>query len=272
MINTIIKSLLLKRTKEQSWVVTKKHGFIWKLNLTKYLDEKIARGELWEEESIRLIYKLVKPGMHVLDVGANFGYFTLFLSRIVSQHGLVIAFEPTTEYSTRLEWHISKNKCENVKIERFGLSNISKRQRIYIGECSATLTWDNDSIPRFHETINLISLDEWWSNYTSEGNIDKLDFIKVDIDGHEQKFLDGAEMTIKKHMPLILIEFSQEASYSNGYFVWDLVDHLENLGYVLCNVQDGRPYINRKALLIDAGNFAYSANVLAISNNSIYEK
>lgn len=231
--------------------------------MDRYLDRQIAAGSVWEWKSVNLVRRLVKPGMHVLDVGANFGYFTLLFSHLVNRTGRVIAFEPTQEYLSRLKWHLRENRIENVHVEQMGLSDKNDDVEIAIGECSATLHWNADSVPRFKEQIKLMRLDDWRHVYLDDGHPDRLDFLKVDIDGHEPNFLIGAERTLRRHRPHILIEFSQEALFAAGHSSWHLADQLESMGYVLCSEEDGLPFQSRRALLKEAGNFAYSANVLA---------
>jgi FkbM family methyltransferase len=248
---------------QTGWVEVDRLGFHWRLSMDRYLDRKIVDGSVWELQSVKLIQDLVKPGMCVLDIGANFGYYTLQLARLVEPMGKVIAIEPTQEYASRLEWHLRENNVENVRLERVGFSDKVDEVEIAIGECSATLHWSADAILRLRERIKLVPLDYWWDTYVAEGGSDNLDFLKVDLDGHEMNFLIGAEQTLLRHRPLILIEFSQEALFTAGHYAWNLADRLESMGYILCREEDGQPFENRRALLIEAANFAYSANVLA---------
>ena len=245
------------------WTEVDHLGFRWRLCLDRYLDREITAGAVWESNSVKLIRDLVKPGMYILDVGANFGYFTLLLARLVSPSGRVIAIEPTREYMSRLEWHLRKNHIENVTVERIGLSDENKDVEIAIGECSATLHWCADNSPRLREKVKLMRLDDWLDSHSAGGHPDRLDFLKVDVDGHEPQFLVGAERTLRRHRPYILIEFCQEALFAAGYYAWDLADQLESLGYILCSEKDGQPFRNRRALLKEAGNFSHSTNVLA---------
>lgn len=245
------------------WVEVDRLGFRWRLCLDRYLDREIAAGCIWEARSLKLVQDLVHPGMCVVDVGANWGYYTLQLAHLVGAVGMVIAFEPTHEYSSRLEWHLRENNVHNVRLEHLGLSSRTEAVEIAIGECSATLHWCADSPPRMREEIRVVRMDEWWDDYVATGNPDRLDFLKVDVDGHEPNFLVGAERILRRHRPSMLIEFSQEALFAAGHQAWELADQLESMGYTLCSDEDGQPFQNRRALLRETANFAYSANVLA---------
>ena len=262
-----INLIHFKKNVPKSGIITIKHlGFTWNLNLEHYLDRSIAQGKIWEELSIHILTSLVKPGMQVIDVGANFGYYSLIMSQLIGENGRVIAFEPTNDYFTRLKEHVRINNVKNIRLEKMGLSNDTKELEISIGNSSATIHPGYYSLiePRSKEIIQLMKFDDWWNNYISMGNLDQLDFMKIDIDGHEPFFLKGAYNTLKKHKPVLLIEFAQEFLYYAHSSVFDLIDMLESLHYILCDEKDGKPYADKTLLLKDAGNFAYSKNVIAI--------
>jgi FkbM family methyltransferase len=232
---------------QSGWVEVERLGFRWRLCMDRYLDRQIATGSVWELNSVKLVKHFIKPGMCVLDVGANFGYFTLLFARLTNPTGIVIAFEPTQEYASRLEWHLRENHIKNVYLECLGLSDKNEELEISIGECSATLHWCSNTSPRLREKIKLMRLDDWWDS----------------VDGHEPNLLIGGERTLHRHRPYILIEFSQEALFAAGHSAWDLADQLVSMGYTLCSEEDGEPFESRQMLLKKVANFAYSANVLA---------
>ncbi|RMG47005.1 MAG: FkbM family methyltransferase [Acidobacteria bacterium] len=241
----------------------RRFGFRFRLDLSSYVDRQLAAGEPWEPHAVRLLEREVRPGMVAVDVGANFGYFTLHLSRLVGPEGRVIAFEPSRRFAERLAWHIEANGAANVVMERVALSDRDGEAELLQGEASATMHWTGAKAPGGRERVRTTTLDGWWRRWTSGGGEDRLDVIKVDIDGHEPRFLAGAAETLRRHRPLLLIEFSQDNLFAAGSTAWDLADALEDLGYTLCDERTGRPFPSRRALLLEAGNFTHSANVLA---------
>ena len=248
---------------KDGWIDIDHQGFTWHLCLTHYLDRSIARGHIWEPDGIGIINKFIKPGMCVLDVGANFGYYTLPMSRLVGTTGIVNSFEPTNTFYERLTGNISSNALENVRTHPVGLSDRAEELEIGVGDCSATLHWCADTPPPLTERIKLVRLDDWWNEYTEAGNPDRLEFMKVDLDGHEPRFLRGAENTLRRHHPHLLIEFCQMSLFTSGFSAWELADQLEAMDYTLCSEKDGKPFRSRRQLLVEAGNFSAGANVLA---------
>jgi FkbM family methyltransferase len=235
----------------------------------KYLDKTLLDERLWEQAEVTLLSRLTRPGMTVLDVGANFGYYTLLFSRWVGDAGRVIAFEPTSTYGKRLARHVQENNLQNVRLETKGLSDRAAACPISIGECSGTLHWIESQPPRATETVQLVTLDEWWQQYVTEGNPDKLDLVKVDIDGHEPKFLLGAREVLLRHRPLILMEFFEPQYASAGHSCKEVMDLLEKeLGYVLCSVDDGRPFGSNEDLLNRIEDGKLSCDVLCVPSKT----
>ena len=256
-----IKRAYVNRFAKETWLNTTFLGFRWKLDRTKYIDNLLLNEQLFEKETVGLLDRFLKPGMTVLDVGANFGYFTLLMSRIVGNEGKIHAFEPVSEYFQRLTGHVNLNGIENVETYQFGLSDQELELEISIGECSATLHYTSDIPPRSMETIRLKVLDQWWFE---EGPGSQVDFIKVDIDGHEPLFLAGAREIIHKHRPVLLMEVSQDNLFKNQSTAWEFYKQLEALGYELISERTGVKFPDLRSYLMEAGNFTHSANIFAL--------
>ena len=250
-----------------NWIFCRERGFVWKLDRTSGVDNSIIRTGFFEPQSIALVAQYVKPGMVIMDVGANFGYYAIQMSRFVGSNGFVHAFEPSSRFRERLLEHIRLNHCENIIVNGFGLSD--KKQALQLQESvdTATLQWWYESTkPLRQEQIQLVTLD----SYVEEHGINRVDFIKVDIDGHEPQFVTGATTTLKQFQPTILIEFMQLALKLNDHDVERLGHTLESLGYVLCSEKTGKPFTNRINFLNETMNCAFSANVLCLPRKGLY--
>lgn len=235
-------------------------GFVWRLELSHYLDRELACEGTLERRTTEIVRRLIQPGMHVFDVGANFGYFTLIFARLVGSLGHVWAFEPTVEYGRRLRWHVERNGLSGtVTVLDYGLSDASRHLEISIGDSSATLHRYYESV-RAHETVRLQSLDEAISTLRPP----KIDVMKIDIDGHEPAMLRGAKGVLTRFRPSLVLEFAQECLDSAGSDVRELKLQLEDLGYVLYSETTLRPFASRPEFLYECGNFSRSANVWAI--------
>jgi FkbM family methyltransferase len=250
--------------REDDWVTVHLDGIEWRLNVTKYVDNTILKYGVFEPNSIKWIKKIVKPGMVVADVGANFGYYTIQLSRLIGSSGSVHAFEPSEQFRERLIYHICRNQCRNVILSKFGLSDSRMNSVLYGGNTSATLHWCDDRIePYVKELIELETLD----NYIANMSLNKLDFIKVDIDGHESRFVTGAIQTLKHYQPIVLMEFMELALLRAGSDVEELAEKMRELGYILHSERTGLPFSSSYEFLTEAKNCAFSTNILCIPKN-----
>jgi FkbM family methyltransferase len=234
-------------------------GFDLWLNNSGYIDKCIISKGQFEPASTRAIARLVREGAVVLDVGANIGYYTVLLSRLVGKSGRVIAFEPTRHFGEVLKRNIEVNKLENVEVVAFGLSNRIHAQVIDIGPSSATL----HSPPGFdvvidHESISLTTLNE----YVQQRHLNTIDFIKIDIDGHEPLFFDGAWDAIQKYSPVIIFEVSHLHYLEAGVYAWDFYNLVRSKGFKFFNEENLSEISSREEFLRRCANFAYSSNVL----------
>jgi FkbM family methyltransferase len=254
-------------TSYENWVTCRFRNTIWMLDKTQYIDTEILTKGTFEPHTTAWVLQLVKEGMVAVDVGANFGYYTIMLSRLVGETGQVLAFEPCRVFRRRLKYHIERNRCRNVSVFECGLSDSSRNLHLLgIGD-SATLKWfDDRRRPQFSQPISVKPFD----SLTSELRITRCDFIKVDIDGHEPLFLSGAKSSLESFRPIMVMEFSQLALQENGSDVETLARQLDQLGYTLYSEHGRKPLANRTELLIETKNCAYSVNVFCFPREKAF--
>jgi len=140
----------------------------------------------------------VKANDVVLDAGANCGHLSIFFSKLVGKNGLVYAFEPDTFNIERINTNIKLNKdlSNNIKIEELLLWNENKLVDFYeAGTVGSSAIW----IPDTDKCVKkeAIRIDDW----VTKNNIQKLDFIKMDIEGAEIEALEGCIQTIQNLKP-----------------------------------------------------------------------
>ena len=154
--------------------------------------------------------QLVNTGDTVMDVGANWGLHTLYLSRLVGPTGAVIAVEPFGPVAAELEWHIQTNKCTNTKVYRLALSSedgfaeFTPGDRASKGHLTSLSNEEDVDVAQAHsksrvQTKRLDSL-------VKELSLTKLKLIKLDVEGAESLILEGARETMRKFRPILVIE------------------------------------------------------------------
>lgn len=226
------------------------------LDPVSYVDAMILEHNVWEKESVEIVQMLVKPGDTVLDVGANFGYYSIMCSKLVGAAGKVISSEPTAYFGDRLKHHISKNNITNIRLLPFGFSDQTNTLEIKIDPSTATMHMPEQDVFLKTEQIKLVTFD----SYVQENGLEKLDFIKIDVDGHEPKFLEGAKETIMKFKPDILLEINPLNYYLAGVTIWDFYDQIKEYGYNIYHEKNLEHITNKIDFLKRCGNFGWQGN------------
>ncbi len=155
-----------------------------------------------EEAEVR---KLVHPGFTVLDIGANFGVFTKLFSQLVGPQGSVIAFEPVPQTFRTL----------TVGIERYHRSNVQAKNEAVSDHEGVVLM----AVPQYEKNAgdNLYQASIVDSSKSPHGftvksvtvdslQLSRVDFIKIDVEGHELEVLHGSRRTLEQHHPTLLVE------------------------------------------------------------------
>lgn|SRR3990167_4303486 len=145
--------------------------------------------DIWEPETTKLIKKYVKSGDICLDVGASIGYFTLLFARQVGNRGKVIAFEPTEMNFNYL--------CENIKLN--GFQDIVLPVRLAAYDRHEVIKAPLNNL--YAEWLNAVAVDD----YLVWRGIEKVDFIKMDVDGPEPRVLQGLVRTFEKNPQLKMV-------------------------------------------------------------------
>lgn len=181
----------------------------------------------YDDELIELVRLMFDLNSTFVDVGANIGFYSIAISKsIVSSggSGKVIAFEPFRGNYARLLENLKLNNFQLVcNAYSFGLSSKSSTSFITLredfvsgsGTGNAAIPTSDDFDKNFDQVeIKLKKLDDIWSEDICPNN--RLDLIKVDIEGHEDFFLQGAQETINKYRPTILMEVNKPYYKSRG--------------------------------------------------------
>jgi len=145
---------------------------------------------------------LTRPGYTVLDIGANIGCHTLRFSKLVGEKGRVFAFEPTRYAYEKLGRNIELNPqfSNNITLEKKAVSNVTEtNQAIHFS--SSWLLFGNQK-PIAEEVVDFVTVD----HYVMQKDIERIDIMKIDVDGFEPEVVEGAVNTIKNHKPILFLE------------------------------------------------------------------
>ena len=170
------------------------------------------KRELYEPE-LRLVDGILRRGDQVLDVGANFGVYTLTSAWRVGPEGGVCAFEPGLQALRSLTRNLALNRVSNVALFPIALSDSDGRALLHhIGGAPSTFSLGGSEAVEA-DSVPTRSLDSW----AEERGMGDVDFVKIDVEGHEPAVLSGGRRLFEQHRPLVLFEVSREALRRNGW-------------------------------------------------------
>ena len=182
----------------------------------------------------RFLNRYLKPDMVFADIGANQGEFSLFAAKRLTK-GRVLAFEPVDFFYNLLRENIGRNDYRNIDTFHYGLSNEVKQLPIFMGQTGAgeheglATIFQSNQRARFIQNIELKVLDEQLPLL----NLQRLDFMKIDVEGAEMLVLKGAQKTIERFRPHIMLEINPATYKVAGYTVPDVIAFFRSLRYTM---------------------------------------
>ncbi|MFN0039730.1 MAG: FkbM family methyltransferase [Burkholderiales bacterium] len=163
----------------------------------------LCEQEDWFEDEIKFLRKLVRPGMRILDIGANYGLYTLSLARGVGGGGRVLAVEPCAETAACLRESLALNQFHFVTVVQAALSNRTGKAQLQVGANSELNSLAADAQGGGStEEVNLATLD----GLAAEHVIDEVDFVKMDAEGEEERIIRGGMRFFQTQNPLVMYE------------------------------------------------------------------
>jgi FkbM family methyltransferase len=159
----------------------------------------ILEQEKWFEKETAFLARWLRPGMTVIDIGANLGVYSLPMARLVGPQGQVFAYEPATETRRLLAISKAENGADNLHIIAAALSDGEREGHLVLGASSELNTLDGSGPG---ERVQITSLDA----EEKARNWGAIDFIKIDAEGEEERILAGAGSFFAKRSPLVMLE------------------------------------------------------------------
>jgi FkbM family methyltransferase len=211
---------------------------------TVYPIEREMLTGCYDLETAAIIDKCLNPGDVCLDIGANVGAISFALAKRGGSLGKVYACEPGESLFKRLVDNIRLNPGYEKFIFPFKVGFSDKRE---------VRLWNEDKQNRGNasflfldsnqdERVELIPFD----HFMSEQNLDRLDFIKIDVEGMEYEVIKGAVETIRKYKPILWYEtgFFDKGFWAEILRGEKVVLAIENLlgamGYKFYKLDSGR--------------------------------
>jgi FkbM family methyltransferase len=212
----------------------------------------------WFEKEMEFWRDSIKPGMTVIDVGANVGVYTFSAALRVGSQGRVIAVEPFSvcvsclEETCRVNEFSWVNVCAGAASDRSDSVNLllhpaNELNQVVLNDAAEQMTGQN------FEEVKCFTLD----SLITQENINKVDFLKIDAEGHEMAVLFGGKQLITKFTPVILYENIAGNQGSNI----EVAQYLNRIGYKLFYYE---PYIKKLTPVDRDKDFQEQLNFIAL--------
>jgi FkbM family methyltransferase len=199
------------------------HGMVFRVSPVTGLAPWYSGAERKHQNEFR---SLVRPGGVAVDVGANWGLHSLYLSRLVGKDGLVIAVEPFPPAFRELQWHLGANECFNVRALPVALSDRDGKSSFLPGESSSAGRLGDEPTEAAADTATVV-VTRTLDAVVEEAGLTRLDLVKIDVEGAEGRVLRGAERAAARFRPALVIDLhtpEQDVEVARG-----LTEH----GYLL---------------------------------------
>jgi len=216
-------------------VIKNDDGFFVKVRLCDTEDLFFLRPQAeWEPHNDRHVFvSHLREGMTVMDVGANLGLYSLLISRAVGPSGKVYAFEPVPEIFARLKEHITLNNATNVIPVPIALSDEKGTAKMSVkGGGSSLFRRVSDEFVE----VQVERLDD----FVEREKIERVDAIKIDVEGAELRVIRGADKTIRRDKPILMVEIQAATLQAAGTTPEELFETIVSYGYNAFVIRHGK--------------------------------
>jgi FkbM family methyltransferase len=231
----------------------RRSGLQWRLDLREGIDLAIYLFGQFERSTFQRYRRHLRPGAVAVDIGANIGAHTLPLAMLVGPSGRVLAFEPTVYAHAKL--------CANIALNSDLSTRIAAEQMMLTATESESAP---PSLPSSWPLVHAVSRDEVHGgvpkstvgaragsldSYLATRGIERVDFIKLDVDGYECTVLDGSAKTLARDRPILAFELAPDTLAGSGQSALGLLSRLFDLGYMVTPEDKDEPLHNASAFV-----------------------
>lgn len=198
-----------------------------------HLSRHYIRKE-FEPKTTTFMKNHIRPGMTIVDVGANIGYFTLLMAQLTKPNGFVYALEPTPLNLEFLRKNVTNNNLSNTQILPYAAGSQSRVRKFYARKSSNVSSFfGTDTLADTAIEVQEISLDNIFEQ--------SVDFVKIDVEGAEIEVLRGMKHILTNNPDICLvIEWNPRALHNAGYEAEALPIILQESGFSLSMPGDKR--------------------------------
>ena len=205
----------------------------WWSYLVPYFETTRGFFDYWGHDlgDLRFLWTNLKPGSVFLDIGAHHGIYSIVAAKKLGTNGTVVAFEPSSREYRRLRLHLRLNRLHSVRAEPLALSSATST-RTFFQITSGDTTRGGLQPPASSDRVSEISVETTrLDDYVSRFPLQRVDLVKLDVEGGEREVLEGASLILKKFRPIFICEILDATTQAWGYNAREIILILQNYGF-----------------------------------------
>lgn len=241
----------------------RKHQLKFAFNLNrgnhKTVYDYLANGQLYEPDISHFFRRVLKEGDHVIDVGANLGFHTVLMSRLIGEQGVVHSFEPEPVNIADLKANLRLNAANNVRLHEVAVSSTQTKVRMF----SSKLDGGWNTVLTGATADFVAEVDPTKNDFVENIDTNTLDALcagrrykiaKIDVEGYEGRVLDGAnELLASGACDYWVVEYAAHCLTHFGEDQWSIRKRFHDHGYdcyVMSRFQNFPMYVPRETTVV----------------------
>ncbi len=184
---------------------------------------------------IFFLKSIIKPGDNCIDIGANLGYYSYFISKHCGPYGKLVAVEPINLFAEIWKTNMKKSPNSNYEILQFALGESEGDVKMSTPLINGVLHHGMTKLAQSEdENSAMMSHVEMRNPNELFADMKRINFIKIDIEGCESVVISCMQQLINKHKPIIQAELSGEENRQK------VINILNRLNYTALHLESGK--------------------------------
>ncbi|HKD15360.1 MAG TPA: FkbM family methyltransferase [Candidatus Angelobacter sp.] len=208
-------------------------GDTFQFSFGDQIERQVFLGGCYEPQESACIRDILRPGMTFIDVGANWGFFTLMAAHLVGPSGKVVAIEADPRVFARLKQNVTRNLLRQVQIfemavaDRHGTVTLAGHSES-AGNPGVSRLVENGSAEPLKFSVKSCPLD----SLLQQTHLENIDLLKIDVEGAEDLVLEGMEEGLRsRRYHRILLEIHPLQLAERGRTAREVIAVLTEHGY-----------------------------------------
>lgn len=185
--------------------------------------------EVEELDMVLNLLNMLDDDSTIFDIGANLGWYTLNILKNNTNRN-VYSFEPIEETYFKLKENLKLNNVETTKLYNFGLYKENKKMEFFY-DTTASGASSLADLRELETTKKVVCEFKKMDDFIKENSVDRLDFIKCDVEGSELFVYQGGIESIEKFRPIVFSEMLRKWAAKFNYHPNDIIQLFKNIGY-----------------------------------------